>query len=177
MRSPLFNKWMMNSYRKHGKDSRSFYVDALIMGFHIASSWRHFIMVSTHTMLVVYNSANGALLSKSYNKAYEIIERIATLGIRVAGVHEVDAFTSLLAQVSYISSMLKPFTTKGFNPIAAQPPSQFDIIFCVYCKDGYSFKNCQSNSESVYYVGNQHQNGNGQGPQSNFYNPVKKGTR
>ena len=41
----------------------------------------------------------------------------------------------------------------------------------MYCGEGHSFENCPSNSELVYYVGNQYQNRSGQGPQSNFYNP------
>ena len=61
-----------------------------------------------HTRLMVDASANGAILSKSYNEAHEIIERIASnkyqwpknqtaSGRRVAGVHEVDSLTSLSA--------------------------------------------------------------------------------
>ena len=34
--------------------------------------------LNAHTKMVVDASANGALLSKSYNEAYEIIETIAT---------------------------------------------------------------------------------------------------
>ncbi|KAA3473294.1 hypothetical protein EPI10_023688 [Gossypium australe] len=60
MRSSLFNKWMMNPYMGHGKDSKSFYVNALTN-------------LNTHTRLVVDASASGALLSKTYNEAYEII--------------------------------------------------------------------------------------------------------
>ena len=63
-------------------------------------------------------STNSALLSKSYNEAYEIIERIASdnyqwptnraiSGRRVVGIHELNALTSLASQVSSISSMLK----------------------------------------------------------------------
>ncbi|KAA3487293.1 Retrotransposon gag protein [Gossypium australe] len=134
----------------------------------VSSSWiPHCIQLemfynglNAQTRLVVDASANGALLSKSYNEAYEIIERIAnnnyqwstsqaTLGRRVVGVHEVDSLTSL----------------------SAQPPSQFDVVSCVYCGDDHSFENCPSNSESIYYIGNQHQNKSRQGPQPNFYNP------
>ncbi|KAA3453226.1 transcription factor MYB34 [Gossypium australe] len=56
----------------------------------------------------------------------------ATVGRRVARVHEVDALTSL----------------------AAQKPSQFENIACVYCGDGHAFKECPSNLESIYYVHN-----------------------
>ncbi|KAA3477840.1 Retrotransposon gag protein [Gossypium australe] len=72
----------------------------------------HCIQLETFTRMVVDASANGALLFKSYNEAYKIIERIASnnyqwpknrapSGRQVAGVHEVDALTSLSAQVSF----------------------------------------------------------------------------
>ncbi|XP_017622178.1 uncharacterized protein LOC108466362 [Gossypium arboreum] len=82
----------------------------------------HFIQLETfysglkaHTRLVVDTFANGALLSKSYNEAYEIIERIASnnyqcltnrvaLERQVVGVHEVDALPSLLTQGSYFTN-------------------------------------------------------------------------
>ena len=109
---------------------------------------------------------NGAILSNSYNEAYEIIERIVSNNYqwptnqiaserRVAGVHEVDALTSLSAQVSSISSMLKHFTANNTNNFVAQPPSPFEVVFYVYCEEGHSFENCPLNPESVYYVGNQ----------------------
>lgn len=77
-------------------------------------------MVLTHTFY------NGAVLSKSFNEAYEIIEKIASnsyqrepnqaaIGCKVAGVHEVDALTSLAAQVSSMSPILKNLTTNSFN--------------------------------------------------------------
>ena len=56
-------------------------------------------------------SANWALLSKSYNEAYEILERIANNNYQwpltrqvatrgAAGVHNVDALIELSAQVT-----------------------------------------------------------------------------
>ncbi|KAA3461790.1 nifU-like protein 2, chloroplastic [Gossypium australe] len=91
MRSLLFCNWMMNPYMRHGKYLKSYYENALPMGFRVASRW-----------MVVDASMNVALLSKSYNEAYEIIKRRPTnrevSGRRVAGVHEVDALTSLATQ-------------------------------------------------------------------------------
>ncbi|KAG8485852.1 hypothetical protein CXB51_019166 [Gossypium anomalum] len=115
-------------------------------------------------MVVVDASANSALLSKSSNEAYKIIERIASnnyqwptnraaSGRRVAGIHEVDALTSLASQVSSITSMLKNLTTNGSNSFVAQPPHQFESIACVYCGEGHLFKECPSNPESAYYMG------------------------
>ena len=126
-------------------------------------------------------SANGAILSKSYNEAYEIIERIASnnyqwptnwtsSGRRITGVHEVDSLTSLLAQVSSISSMLKQFTTNSANNFVAQPPSPFEVVSCVYCGEEHLFEEYPLNPKSVYYMGNQNQNQGRQGLQSKFYN-------
>ncbi|KAA3467022.1 bromodomain-containing protein [Gossypium australe] len=78
--------------------------------------------------MVVDASANGVLLSKSYNEAYEIIERIANnnyqwptnpeaSGIRVVGIHEVDAFTSLAAQ---LENLLKAYMEKNGALIQGQ---------------------------------------------------------
>ncbi|KAA3483087.1 Transposon Ty3-I Gag-Pol polyprotein [Gossypium australe] len=122
--------------------------------------------------MVVDASANVALVSKSYNKTYEIIERISSNNDQptnkpqeeVAGIHEVDAFTSLVAQVSLISLTLNNFTTNGFNNVVTQPPNQFENIACVYCGEGHLFENFRSNPESVFYMGRQE-------PESNFYNP------
>ncbi|KAA3467392.1 hypothetical protein EPI10_002407 [Gossypium australe] len=109
---------MRSPYTRLEKDSKSYCVNAITIGFHIASNSKHFIMVSMHTQDA---SANGALLSKTYNEAYEIIDGIATSERRVAGVQEVDALTSLSTQVSSISSMLKQFTINGLCYVAAQP--------------------------------------------------------
>lgn len=74
--------------------------------------------LSAQTSIVVDASANGALLAKSYNEKYEILEQIANNNYqwtttlvdtrkRVAGVHDVDAITTLSAQVSSLSNILK----------------------------------------------------------------------
>ncbi|KAA3487116.1 Retrotransposon gag protein [Gossypium australe] len=137
-----------------------------------------YIGLNIHTRMMVDASANGALLSKSYNDAYEIIERITSNNYqwptnrvaserRVAGVHEVDTLASLAAQVSSMSSMLKTIIVNGFNGnLSGQQPNQFKNISCEYCGDGHFFENFPSNQESNYYMGNQNWNG----PQSNFYN-------
>ncbi|XP_017609690.1 uncharacterized protein LOC108455664 [Gossypium arboreum] len=119
--------------------------------------------LNAHTRMVVDASANGAILSKSYNRA--------TSRRRVAGIHEVDALTSLASQVSSISSMLKNLTTNGSNSFVAQPPNQYENIACVYGGEGHVFEECPSNPSSINYIGNQNQNRGRQGLQSNFYNP------
>ena len=138
--------------------------------------------LNAHTRMVVDASASGDLLSKSYNEVYEIIDRISNNNYqwptnravsrrRAAGIHELDALTSLASQVSSISSMLKNLTTNGCNSFAAQPLNQFENVACVYYGEGNLFDECPSNPESVYYMGNQNQNRGRQELQSNFYNP------
>ncbi|KAA3463938.1 Retrotransposon gag protein [Gossypium australe] len=67
--------------------------------------------LNAHIRFVVDASTNRVLLLKSYNEAYEVIEKIASnnyqwmtnqvaLGRRVVGVHEVEALTLLSAQVA-----------------------------------------------------------------------------
>ena len=103
-------------------------------------------------------SANRALLSKSYNKAYENLERIAnnnyqlpstrqTAARGVAGIHNVDGFTALSAQVTSLTNMVKAMTT------APATVNQVAEISCVYCGEGHLFANCPGNPASVNYVG------------------------
>ena len=70
------------------------------------------------TRTIVDALANGAILAKTYNEAYEILERMAHNNYqwpakrtattrRVAGVYEVDAVMTLTSQVSSLSNILK----------------------------------------------------------------------
>ena len=125
------------------------------------------------TQTIVDASANGAILAKTYNKAYEILERMAhnnyqwlakraVVARRVTGVHKVDVVMTLTTQVSSLSNILKPMNmTIGANA------QQSTIVSCTYCGEGHLFDNCPSNLESVYYVGNFNRNNN---PYSNTYN-------
>ncbi|XP_062100995.1 uncharacterized protein LOC133806916 [Humulus lupulus] len=137
--------------------------------------------LNAHTIMVVDASANGALLVKSYNEAYEILERISnnnyqwptsrlSIGRKVAGIHDVDAITSLAAQVSLIYNILKTMNM-GMNLSMGQPMEtqmgKMESISCVYCGEGHTFDNCPSNPAAVCYMGNQNMNG----PYSNSYNP------
>ncbi|XP_062099764.1 uncharacterized protein LOC133805600 [Humulus lupulus] len=123
--------------------------------------------LNAHTRMVVDASANGALLAKSYNEWPT--SRLST-GRKVAGIHDVDAITSLAAQVSSISNMLKTMNM-GMNQSMGQPMGtqmgQMESISCVYCGKGHTFDNCPSNPAVVCYMGNQNRNG----PYSNSYNP------
>ena len=80
--------------------------------------------------MVLDASANGAILSKSYNEAYEILETIASknyqwsnysapISNKVAGVLEVDALTALTAQMSSMTNILKNMSIENEQPTAA----------------------------------------------------------
>ncbi|KAM6558679.1 hypothetical protein CsatA_027919 [Cannabis sativa] len=132
--------------------------------------------------MVLDASANGAILSKSYNEAFEILERIASTNYqwstnraptsrKVAGVLEVDALTALTAQMASMTNILKNMNMGGsVQPAAAIQRAE---ISCVYCGDGHTFENCPSNPASMCYVGNQNFNRNNN-PYSNSYNPAWK---
>ncbi|KAA3461990.1 Retrotransposon gag protein [Gossypium australe] len=91
---------MMSPCMRHENNLRKYYENAFIMSFYNG--------LNAYTRMMVDTSANGSLLSKSCNEAYEILERISsnnyqwltnhtTIRRKVAGVHEVDALTSLAA--------------------------------------------------------------------------------
>lgn len=127
------------------------------------------------TRLMVDAAANGALLSKSYTEAYEILERIANNNYRwpsarqpaargSAGVHSIDAITALSAQVTSLTNMVKALTN------APTTVKQVTELSCVYCGEEHDFDNCPGNPALVNYVGNfnrQPQNNS----YSNTYNP------
>ncbi|KAH9697740.1 hypothetical protein KPL71_023731 [Citrus sinensis] len=119
--------------------------------------------------------ANGALLSKSYNEAYEILERIANNNYQwpstrqaavreTTGVHNVDALTTLSAQVASLTNMVKAMTT------APATVNQIYDVSCVYCGEGHLFDNYPGNPTSVNYVGSFNRQ-NQDNPYSNTYNP------
>ncbi|KAM6543087.1 hypothetical protein CsatB_007534 [Cannabis sativa] len=134
--------------------------------------------------MVLDASANGAILSKSYNEAFEILETIASNNYqwsntrtptsrKVAGVLEVDAITALTAQMASMTNVLKNLSignSKNIQPAAA---IQSDDVSCVYCGEGHVFEKCPSNPESVCYMGNQNFNRNN-GAFSNSYNQAWK---
>ncbi|KAH9780391.1 hypothetical protein KPL71_008059 [Citrus sinensis] len=108
------------------------------------------------TRLIVDASTNGALLSKSYTEAYEILERIANNNYQwpsarqpatrgSAGVHNIDAITALSAQVTSLTNMVKAMTS------APATVKQVAELSCVYCGEEHDFDNCPGNSASVNY--------------------------
>ncbi|KAH9735112.1 hypothetical protein KPL71_017633 [Citrus sinensis] len=127
------------------------------------------------TRLMVDASANGALLSKSYTEAYEILERIANNNYQwpsarqptargSVGVHNIDAITALSAQVTSLINMVKVMIA------ASATVKQVTELSCVYCGEEHDFDNCPGNPASVNYVSNFNRKPQNN-PYSNTYNP------
>ena len=89
-------------------------------------------------------AANGALMSKTHNEAYELLEEITSnnqqwlleryMPKKVAGVHEIDATTALSAQVATLSKQ-----QSSLNVNAIQTPSQE----CELCGRNHARVDCQ----------------------------------
>ena len=79
------------------------------------------------------------------------------------GVHNVDALTTLSAQVTSLTNMVKTMTT------APATVNQVARVSCVYYGEGHLYDNCPKNSASVNYVGNFNKQ-NQSNPFSNTYN-------
>ena len=99
------------------------------------------------TRLIVNDSANGALLSKSYIEAYETLERIANTNYQwpstrqpaarwAVGVHNIDAITTLSAQVTSLTNMVKAMVS------APAIVKQVAELSCVSCGEEHEFDNC-----------------------------------
>ncbi|KAL5578113.1 hypothetical protein UlMin_019812 [Ulmus minor] len=132
--------------------------------------------LNAQTRTIVDAASNGALMSKTYNEAYALLERMASnnyqwptervpAGRRIAGVHEVSEITSLTAQIaSLVNTLNNQQATPHQNVNSVQGTGES----CVLCNGTHRFESCPSNPESVSYVGNMNRNNN---PFSNTYNP------
>ncbi|KAL5580017.1 hypothetical protein UlMin_012459 [Ulmus minor] len=132
--------------------------------------------LNAQTRTIVDAASNGALMSKTYNEAYALLERMASNNYqwptervpaarRIAGVHEVSEITSLIAQIASLANTLNNQQT---TPHPSVNSVQGTGESCVLCNGNHRFESCPSNPESVCYVGNMNRNNN---PFSNTYNP------
>ncbi|KAL5564932.1 hypothetical protein UlMin_028096 [Ulmus minor] len=132
--------------------------------------------LNAQTRTIVDAASNGALMSKTYNEAYALLERMASNNYqwptervpaarRIAGVHEVSEITSLTAQ---IASLVNTLNNQQTTPHPSVNSVQGTGESCVLCNGNHRFESCPSNPESVCYVGNMNRNNN---PFSNTYNP------
>ncbi|XP_024958981.1 uncharacterized protein LOC112499951 [Cynara cardunculus var. scolymus] len=124
-------------------------------------------------------TSRGAFTASTYNDGYDILEKIsnnnghwadprALVPRKTAGVHDIDAFTALTAQMTAMTNLIKNLTNgQAAQSIASAHAPTVESVQCVYCGGGHPFEHCPSNSESVNNVGNQ----NRSGPFSQTYNP------
>ena len=123
------------------------------------------------------------------HEAYEILERIASNncqwadlrsnpGRKTRGVLEVDALSSINAQLASVINILQTLAL-GQDSMIKAPVHTAAVInqtateSCVYCGEEHTFDQCPSNLASIFYVGNQVSQGN---PKNNpFSNLIIRG--
>ncbi|KAL4313476.1 hypothetical protein GQ457_01G019270 [Hibiscus cannabinus] len=129
--------------------------------------------VNAPTRMMLDASANGTLLDKSPEEAFEILDRIANndyqfptsrlgSGRRTSGKLELDANDSVSAQLSAITNILKNL----------QKPSdvrEAKALSCIHCEGNHHATDCPVMHEQASYLGNYNRNSNN--PYSNTYNP------
>ncbi|KAK8574662.1 hypothetical protein V6N12_062351 [Hibiscus sabdariffa] len=129
--------------------------------------------VNAPTKMMLDTSANGTLLDKSPEEAFEILDRIANndyqfptsrpgSGRRTSGKLELDANDSVSAQLSAITNLLKNL----------QKPSdvrEAKALSCIHCEGNHHATDCPVMHEQASYLGNFNRNSNN--PYSNTYNP------
>ncbi|KAL4342153.1 hypothetical protein GQ457_08G025220 [Hibiscus cannabinus] len=129
--------------------------------------------VNAPTRMMLDASANGTLLDKSPEEAFEILDRIANndyqfptsrlgSGRRTSGKLELDANDSVSAQLSAITNHLKNL----------QKPSdvrEAKALSCIHCEGNRHATDCPVMHEQANYLGNYNRNSNN--PYSNTYNP------
>ena len=124
---------------------------------------------------MVNATAGGALMSKTHEAAYELLEELAsnnyqwpterTMPRKIAGVLELDSITSLAAQMATLSQQLSKMNVNAI---------QTNVV-CDHCAGNHSSVDCQMGNPSAQssygranYVSNFQRQNN---PYSNTYNP------
>ncbi|KAK8659610.1 hypothetical protein V6N13_029809 [Hibiscus sabdariffa] len=144
---------------------------------HGFQDWTQVVMfyngVNAPTRMMLDASANGTLLDKFPEEAFEILDRIANndyqfptsrlgSGRRTSGKLELDANDSVSAQLSAITNLLKNL----------QKPSdvrEAKALSCIHCEGNHHATDCPVMHEQASYLGNYNRNLNN--PYSNTYNP------
>ncbi|KAL4386489.1 hypothetical protein GQ457_09G021370 [Hibiscus cannabinus] len=144
---------------------------------HGFQDWTQVVMfyngVNAPTRMMLDASANGTMLDKSPEEAFEILDRIANndyqfptarlgSGRRTSGKLELDANDAVSAQLSAITNLLKNL----------QKPSdvrEAKALSCNHCEGNHHATDCPVMHEQASYMGNYNRNSNN--PYSNNYNP------
>ncbi|KAL5565417.1 hypothetical protein UlMin_028581 [Ulmus minor] len=124
-----------------------------------------------NTQTMVDAASGGAFFNKTPEDGYELIEVMASNNFlkstdrnsqkRTAGVHDIDAFNKLVAQVALLNNNFKNLNV-----------SSISNVVCDLCAGNHSNMECQfggqeKSSEQVNYVANNQRQFN---PNSNYYN-------
>ncbi|KAL5572943.1 hypothetical protein UlMin_022540 [Ulmus minor] len=126
-----------------------------------------------NTQTMVDAASGGALFNKTPEEGYELIEVMASNNFlkstdknaqkRTAGVHDIDAFNKLAAQVALLNNNFKNLNVASVSNVV-----------CENCVGSHSNMECQfggqsqeNSSEQVNYVANNQRQFN---PNSNYYN-------
>ncbi|XP_024965874.1 uncharacterized protein LOC112506079 [Cynara cardunculus var. scolymus] len=121
-------------------------------------------------------TAEGAFTASTYNEGYEIFEKIlannghwadprAQPQKKIAGIHDVNAYTALTAQLTSMATMLKNLTPgQGVQPAVTTLIPKVLSVQCVCCGREQSYEHCPHNTEFINCVHN------GSGPYTNNYN-------
>ena len=118
-------------------------------------------------------AAGGALMAKTYEEAYQLIETMATNNYQwptarmtqptVAGIFEVDGVTAITAQISALSKKIDMW--KGGQ-------TQSVAVICELCAGEHSTDQCAINPESVQFISNYNRI-----PQNTYQNTYNQGNR
>ncbi|KAL5574219.1 hypothetical protein UlMin_023816 [Ulmus minor] len=118
---------------------------------------KYFPPTKNAKLTIVDAASNGALMSKTYNEAYALLEKMASnnyqwptervpAGRRIAGVHEVSEITFLTAQIaSLVNTLNNQQATHHQSVNSVQGIGES----CVLCNGTHRFESCPSNLESV----------------------------
>ncbi|KAK8578894.1 hypothetical protein V6N12_069238 [Hibiscus sabdariffa] len=144
---------------------------------HGFQDWTQVVMfyngVNAPARMMLDASANGTLLDKSPEEAFDILDRIANndyqfptsrlgTGRRTPGKLDLDTNDPVSAQLSAITNMLK-------NLQRPTDVGDAKAVSCIHCEGNHHANDCPTMHESASYVGNFNRNTNN--PYSNTYNP------
>ncbi|KAL5569930.1 hypothetical protein UlMin_026505 [Ulmus minor] len=171
MTSLIFCSKIKNLYMKHGKDlPRKCPHHGLPLWMQVQTFYNG-LLQNTQTMVDV--ASGGALFNKTPEEGYELIEVMASKNFlkstdrnaqkRTAGVHDIDAFNKLAAQVALLNNNFKNLNVASVSNVV-----------CENCAGSHSNMECQfggqsqeNSSEQVNYVANNQRQFN---PNSDYYN-------
>lgn len=145
--------------------------------------------------MVLDTSAGGTLLTKTYDQAIEILDRIAKnscewaendtysrqlmLSKNVSRIEESGQLAAMSAQLQSLQAMIKNLDINRPAQDAAAHGKLYQVAqmeqtatdICYVCGDFHSRDYCPQNPESVFFVGQREGQNNQNNPYSNTYNP------